>query len=428
MNNSITVKKLTKSYKLYEKPIDRLKESLSISGKIYHKKFFANKHISFTIKKGEVVGIIGLNGCGKSTLLKMIAGVLTPSSGTIAVSGKITALLELGAGFNPEMTGLSNLYLAGSISGLSKKKMDRRISKIIDFAEIGQFIHQPLKTYSSGMKSRLAFAFSIHSEPEILIVDEALSVGDSAFQRKCYAKIEDMCKSETITVLFVSHSGGAIKQLCNRAIFLHNGELIIDGDPKNVVHLYEKFASSKKTDIVQIQNEYKKINDNKRNNQTKQTTHSYYNPNVKSKSLVELPQNGARISDIKLTDSSGNKVNILNKNETYTYSYIVKYFDNYDKVKVNMRITNIKGIEVTGRAQYIENVIKDKSYLINFKFTNKLNDGEYFFKCGTNTKLYGDFIILHRIVDAYMVKVNSDNDDNSKGLVDMDLEFTFKTI
>src|SRR5690554_6263265 len=189
---AVRVQNLSKAYKLYQRPIDRLKESLNPFKKKYHKEFYALKDMSFEIKKGETVGIIGKNGSGKSTLLKMITGVTTPTSGRVTVNGKISAILELGAGFNPEMTGLQNIYLNTSINGMSKQETDKKIDEIIAFAELGYFISQPVKTYSSGMKARLAFAVAINVEPDILIVDEALSVGDAAFQRKCFAKIEQI--------------------------------------------------------------------------------------------------------------------------------------------------------------------------------------------------------------------------------------------
>ena len=208
-NTAIKVQNLTKTYKLYDKPIDRLKESLHPLKKKYHKEFYALNNVSFEIKKGETVGIIGKNGSGKSTLLKIITGVLTPTAGRVAIHGKISAILELGAGFNPEMTGLENIYLNTSINGMNKAQTDKKIDEIVAFAELGEFIHQPIKTYSSGMKARLAFAVSINVEPDILIVDEALSVGDSAFQRKCFAKMEEI-RAKGATILFVSHSEGSI--------------------------------------------------------------------------------------------------------------------------------------------------------------------------------------------------------------------------
>ena len=239
-NIAISVKNLTKVYHLYDKPVDRLKEALNPFKKTYHHDFYAMNDVSFDIKKGETVGIIGKNGAGKSTLLKMITGVLTPTSGSVEVDGKIASLLELGAGFNPEMTGLENVYLNGTIMGFSKEDMDTKIDAILEFADIGEFIHQPVKMYSSGMFARLAFSVAINVEPDVLIVDEALSVGDMAFQYKCFSKMKEI-KDKGTTIALVTHSMPQILDNCNRAVLIHNGILMEDSyDMKHVVAEYEK--------------------------------------------------------------------------------------------------------------------------------------------------------------------------------------------
>ena len=206
---AIKVADVTKVYRLYEKPIDRLKESMSISHKNYHRDFYALNQLSFHVKKGETVGIIGTNGSGKSTILKIITGVLTPTTGEVAVDGKISALLELGAGFNMDYTGIENIYMNGTMMGYTKKEMDAKLQDILEFAEIGDFVYQPVKTYSSGMFVRLAFALAINVDPEILIVDEALSVGDVFFQSKCYRRMEEIRQKGT-TILMVTHDMEAL--------------------------------------------------------------------------------------------------------------------------------------------------------------------------------------------------------------------------
>ena len=237
---AIKVENLNKVYKLYDKPIDRMKESLSLTNKKYSKDHYALKDISFEIKKGETIGIIGTNGSGKSTLLKIITGVLTPTSGNIEVNGKISALLELGAGFNPEYTGLENIYLNGTMMGYSREEIDKRVESIIDFADIGEFVNQPVKSYSSGMFARLAFAVAINVEPDILIVDEALSVGDVRFQIKCMDKMKRMMESGT-TVLFVSHDINAIRRFCIKGIWLNNGVIEDSGELNRVADKYLDF-------------------------------------------------------------------------------------------------------------------------------------------------------------------------------------------
>ncbi|MDU2063360.1 MAG: ABC transporter ATP-binding protein [Sporomusaceae bacterium] len=236
----IDVKNLSKAYKIYNKPVDRLKESLHPLGRQYHQEFFAVKDLSFSIRKGEMVGIIGRNGSGKSTLLKMLTGVLTPTSGQIDMTGRVSALLELGAGFNPEFTGRENIYFHGTIMGYTKEEMDSKVDAILEFADIGQFIEQPVKTYSSGMFVRLAFAVAIAVEPEILIIDEALAVGDLRFQQKAIRKMKElMAKAKAI--LFVSHDMRSVRTFCNRVIWLADGRLFQSGEPKKVARLYEDF-------------------------------------------------------------------------------------------------------------------------------------------------------------------------------------------
>ena len=231
---AIDVRDVTKIYKLYDKPIDRLKESLNPLHRNYHRDFYALNHISFQVKKGETVGIIGTNGSGKSTILKIITGVLTPTTGTVQVDGVISALLELGAGFNMDYTGIENIYMNGTMMGFSRKEMDEKLQDILDFADIGDFVYQPVKTYSSGMFVRLAFALAINVDPEILIVDEALSVGDVFFQAKCYRRMEEIRKSGT-TILMVTHDMGSIIKYCDKVVLLNRGEFVAEGAPGRMV-------------------------------------------------------------------------------------------------------------------------------------------------------------------------------------------------
>lgn len=231
---------VVKSYKLYDKPIDRLKEALSPAHKLYHKEFKALNGISLKVKKGDAIGILGKNGSGKSTLLKLITGVLSPTSGSIQVRGKISAILELGAGFNPEFSGRENIYLNGLMMGYTREEINEKLNDIIEFADIGEFIEQPVKIYSSGMFARLAFAVSINVEPDILIVDEALAVGDVRFQTKCIDKMKEL-KSQGTTILFVSHATEQIKRFCSKAIWLKDGVIQAIGESSEIADLYEDF-------------------------------------------------------------------------------------------------------------------------------------------------------------------------------------------
>ncbi len=242
INNLITVENLSKVYKLYNAPIDRMKEALHPRKKSYHKEFYALNDVSFEIKRGECVGILGKNGAGKSTILKIITGVLTPTSGKVTVNGRISALLELGAGFNPEYTGMENIYFQGNLMGFEREEMEAKVQAILDFAEIGAFIDQPVKNYSSGMFARLAFAVAISVEPDILIVDEALSVGDAAFQNKCMRRMIKIME-EGATVLFVSHDTQAINKFCTKAIWLKDGTKHMEGETEDVTNAYMSFSA-----------------------------------------------------------------------------------------------------------------------------------------------------------------------------------------
>ncbi|MGL6377285.1 ABC transporter ATP-binding protein [Aeromonas hydrophila] len=245
---AIKVENLSKCYEVYDTPRDRLKQFIFprmqsvvriVDRQNYFREFWALRNVNFEVKKGETVGIIGCNGSGKSTLLQMICGTLNPTSGSINTKGRIAALLELGSGFNPEFTGRENVYLNGAVLGLSNKEIDERFDDIADFADIGEFIERPVKTYSSGMTVRLAFAVQAMVDPDILVVDEALAVGDEKFQRKCFARLEEL-KSKGSSILFVSHSSASIVELCDRTLLLDHGNQLVFGDSPSVVRIYQK--------------------------------------------------------------------------------------------------------------------------------------------------------------------------------------------
>lgn len=253
--NEIEVSSLTKVYRLYSSPKDRLKEMFSLHRRSYHHEFYALRDVSFEIKKGQTVGIIGQNGSGKSTLLQIISGVLQPTIGSVKVNGRIAALLELGAGFNPEFTGRENVYMNGALIGFSRKEIDRRLPEIESFAEIGVFIDQPVKTYSSGMFVRLAFSAAICIDPDFLVIDEALAVGDAYFQHKCMKHLRRF-REKGMTTLFVSHDPGAVKALCNRAILLDRGIVIMDDTPDKALDYYNALIAKKEKDLEILQQEF----------------------------------------------------------------------------------------------------------------------------------------------------------------------------
>ena len=252
MPPALRVEGVSKQYRIYNRPVDRLKESLTRGRWKTHREFWALHDISFEVEAGTTTGIIGPNGSGKSTLLQIITGTLEPTHGTVWHEGRIAALLELGAGFNPEFTGLENVFMNSSLLGISKAETERLLPQIESFAEIGEFIHQPLKTYSSGMYIRLAFATAIATSPQILIVDEALSVGDAVFQHRCTRRIKEMQEAGT-TILFVSHDPGAVRALCSRAILLNGGRMEADGPPADVLDRYQKVIMAQEAAYAEAQ-------------------------------------------------------------------------------------------------------------------------------------------------------------------------------
>ena len=250
----ISVDQVSKVYRLYDKPIDRLLESISLRKKSYHKDFYALRDISFSVGRGEAVGIIGTNGSGKSTMLKIITGVLSATTGQVESRGSICALLELGAGFNQDYTGIENIYMNGTMMGFSKAEMDEKLPAILEFADIGDFVYQPVKSYSSGMFVRLAFALYISIDPEVLIVDEALSVGDVFFQAKCYHRMDELKRKGT-TILMVTHDLGSVMKYCDRVVLFHKGEKVGEGLPGQMVDKYKKILAGKDPHAEQFMEE-----------------------------------------------------------------------------------------------------------------------------------------------------------------------------
>lgn len=417
---AISVRKVTKKYEVYGQPIDRLKEAFHPFKKKYHKDFHALSEVSFEIGRGECVGIIGRNGAGKSTILKVITGVLSPTSGEVEVKGKISSILELGTGFNMELSGRENVYYNAMISGVEHEIMDSRIQQIIDFAELGDFIEQPIKTYSSGMKARLAFAAAINVDPDILIVDEALSVGDAAFGRKCFAKMEEI-RANGATILFVSHSEGSIVALCNRAIWLNNGSKVLDGDPKLVTGLYTKYSNETSVKISEMHQEYKELEQKQAELAVleaegdseevveEELIKAYYDPELTPSTIV-YAENGARISNVRIETLAGEKVNVLVHGEPYIYKYDLECESFLYKAQFGCLIKEKNGVPISGYAypsknDYLEDPISGTKEVC-FHFNCHLANGQYFFNAGVIAQLNDDKLdYAHRILDAYMIRV-----------------------
>lgn len=371
---AIKVSSLTKVYKLYDKPVDRLKESLHPLKKQYHKDFYALNNVSFEINKGETIGIIGKNGAGKSTLLKIITGVLTPTTGEVQVNGRVSSLLELGAGFNPEYTGMENIYLQGILMGYSRENMHERVNPILEFADIGDFIYQPVKTYSSGMFARLAFSVAINVDPDILIVDEALSVGDIRFQQKCYRKFKEF-QDQGRTILFVTHDTGTIVNYCSHVVWLHKGEKYMEGNPKEVCKKYDAFmAYNQITEVNTTANENK--------GQDIEQAVEW----ISSDMFEFFGEGGVKITHIALVNQNNQSQGHYKIGDHMVLKFRVCAMDDVDNLIVGFIIFDHLGNAILGSNTNVHtcinsddlNVKKGHTYEVNFVFSlPNIRNGEY---------------------------------------------------
>lgn len=417
---AIEVKDVTKVYRLYEKPIDRLKESLSLTHKSYHKDFFALNQISFQVKKGETVGIIGTNGSGKSTILKIITGVLTPTTGTAVVDGVISALLELGAGFNMDYTGIENIYMNGTMMGFSRQQMEEKLPDILDFADIGDFVYQPVKTYSSGMFVRLAFALAINVEPEILIVDEALSVGDVFFQSKCYRRMEEIRQNGT-TILMVTHDMGSIIKYCDRVVLLNKGNYIASGKPGEMVDLYKKILANQ---LDTLETGPEPLSDDAGGEpvpaQGLMRDQLTVNPNV-----TEYGDKRAEIYDLGLFDARDNLTNLLLKGEYFTIREKIRFHADIQAPIFTYTIKDKKGADLSGTNTMFEGadikpVKNGDEYEVNFRQKMTLQGGEYLLSMSCTGFEQGEHVVYHRLYDVVNITVISNK--NTVGIYDMESE------
>ena len=430
---AIDVRDVTKIYKLYDKPIDRLKESLNPFHKNYHRDFYALSHISYQVKKGETVGIIGTNGSGKSTILKIITGVLTPTTGTVQVDGVISALLELGAGFNMDYTGIENIYMNGTMMGFSRKEMDEKLQDILDFADIGDFVYQPVKTYSSGMFVRLAFALAINVDPEILIVDEALSVGDVFFQAKCYRRMEEIRKSGT-TILMVTHDMGSIIKYCDKVVLLNRGEFVAEGAPGRMVDLYKKILAGQ---MESLKEELEEMNDFSGDSVSgggaledkefkKEETRG--GGLMKDKIAVnanrtEYGDGRAEIFDFGLEDQRGNLSNLILKGEMFTIREKIRFFADIKAPIFTYTIKDKKGTSLTGTNTMYEGadikpVKNGDVYEVSFTQKMTLQGGEYLLSMSCTGFEGEEHVVYHRLYDVASITVISNK--NTVGVYDME--------
>lgn len=421
MDTVIEIKNITKIYNLYNKPSDRLKEAL-FSRKSRHTEFAALNDVSFDVCKGEILGIIGKNGSGKSTILKIITNVLTPTSGECIVKGKIAALLELGAGFNMEYTGIENIYLNGQMIGFSKEEMDKKLQDIIDFADIGEHIFQPVKTYSSGMFARLAFSVAISVDPDILIVDEALSVGDVFFQNKCYRRFEEF-RDKGKTILFVTHDMGSVIRYCNRCVLLNAGKKVGEGKPQEMVDLYKRI-------MVGPWNENEEKNSTIENSidSTNINVNRLWKEQISTNPDMEVYGDGrAEIIDFGIFSDSGNIGNNVYKGDYYTVKMKVRINDDNLNPIFAFKLRDVKGTELTGTNTMLEDI--DTSHCkngdivtISFRQKQYLQPGQYLVSLGC-TAFEGDqFVVYSRNYNCCVLGVVAQK--GTIGIFDSESEVT----
>ena len=472
---AIKVNNVSKVYRLYDKPIDRMKEAVSPSHRKYSRDFNALKNVSFEVEKGTTLGIIGTNGSGKSTILKIITGVLSPTEGTTEVNGTVSALLELGAGFNMDYTGLENIYMNGTMMGFSREEMEEKVDDILDFAEIGDFIHQPVKTYSSGMFVRLAFALAINVDPDILIVDEALSVGDLFFQAKCYKRMEEIRQKGT-TVLMVTHDMGSIIKYCDRVVLLNKGDKVAEGEPGEIVNIYKKILAGK-FDAMKDGRDVKAENASGGNapegaaadgtgavpgnpesgngsifpkkeataegaetgsdpaasgretdpaaadgGEALMSSQMDINPNC-----TEYGDGRARIIDFGICDARGELTNLLIKGEEFTIREKIRFHDDIPAPIFTYTIKDKKGTELTGTNTMFEaaDVRPAKAgdvYEVEFRQRMTLQGGEYLLSMSCTSFEGGKHVVYHRLYDVTGITVISNK--NTVGVYDMESKVT----
>ncbi len=447
----ISLQNVSKCFKRYRHPVDRLKEIL-LPGKSRADEFWAVQNINIEIEKGHTLGIVGRNGSGKSTLLQIIVGTLTPTTGKVKVKGRISALLELGSGFNPEFTGRQNVFFNGQLLGLKTSEIEAKFDKIASFADIGDFIDQPVKTYSSGMFVRLGFAVATSVEPDILVVDEALSVGDEAFQRKCFARIQDI-QERGGTILFVSHAASTVVQLCDSAILMDHGEMLLYHTPKYVVSKYQKLIYAFPDKIISIKEEIRQIpnltiqdlfddeetdestsqcqqnSENKSQDRIAESTEyeEIYDPEMTPSNTVYYPNKGAEIIDPHIITLDGKRVNHLISRREYYYTYRVKFINSTSKVRFGMLIKTLSGFDLGGASLHgstksVEYVAAQQIVIVKFKFKCLLNPGVYFLNAGVVGMAEDHLTYLSRCIDIAMFRVQHYSDSCGTGVVDFLIE------
>lgn len=431
---AVRVRNVGKCFHIYDKPQHRLRQLVGATKRQLYREFWAVRDVSLDVRKGETIGIVGCNGSGKSTLLQVICGTLAPTAGQVDTKGRLAALLELGAGFNPEFSGRENVYMNAAIMGLSRGETDAKFDEIAEFADIGDFIDQPVKTYSSGMYVRLAFAVQACIDPDILVVDEALAVGDERFQRKCFARMEKL-KSNGTSILFVSHSAQNILDWCDRAILMHKGEAIYSDSPVNTIQAYQKLIyappDQQEAALAQVKAFRLATMEVKTAEATAESAKSsgpppdvdvaFFDPALVPETTVTYPTQGAEITEILIQDVTGRRVNVLVRGNEYFFVVKGKFLEDCRSVHFGIHIRLTSGIGVTGQrypgsGQSIDQIAANSHFEIAFNFRLTLTPGSYFVGGG----IWSDFEpeCLHRVLDKSMIKVLPVEHDEAFGYFD----------
>ena len=420
----VAVENLSKRYFVQSRPIDQLRWRLfknKIPESVQH---WALKDISFELKRGETLGIMGRNGCGKSTLLQTIVGTVSPTTGRVEVRGELAALLELGAGFSPELSGRENVYVYGSLLGMSDATIQSNFDEIVAFAELENFIEEPVKTYSHGMFLRLAFSVAVNATPEILVIDEVLAVGDEAFQRRCFARIEEL-KQSGVSLLFVSHAAGTVMELCDRVLLLDRGEALLLGEPREVVRHYHRLIYAPHEEQESIRTEilsakpmppYPASMPGKADEADSSAAAVHpleaerFDPGLHSKSLLEYVSRGARINDYTIRSAKGTRLNVLERGGLYFVELSVFFEKEAFGVRFGMLTKTVVGTELGGivsssPGRGIEHICAGTSLKVRLPFRPRLSPDIYFTNVGVVGLSEDGEIFLHRISDALVFRV-----------------------
>ena len=418
---ALEVEQLGKLYPIYDHPRDRLLQALWGNRKQLFRPFWALQNVSFQLKRGQTLGVVGRNGSGKSTLLQLICGTLTPSCGEVWVNGRIGALLELGSGFNPEFSGLENVYLNGTLLGLTQKEIDSKLDAILDFAGIGDFIHQPVKTYSSGMAVRLAFAVQAHVEPDLLVVDEALAVGDEMFQKKCYAHLETLKENGT-AILLVTHSCPQILQHCDQALLLSGGQLKLHGSPKLITSTYQRLNNAPTDQWDSLLNQFTEQDEETDTTSTEaivdKSSEQQNAPPLIPCSSVSYEPRGIQIEAVEIFNQEGDPVTLIPFAQPFSLRFCYQATEALEDLRLACNIANQTGARITGQHHAGPTCVSGDSFCMTFHFKSGLLPGLYFVGGGIwKSDRPGDF--LHRVVDNRAFRITTNAPIHGFGLCDL---------